>query len=89
MSFSCVEEIQQQPIPVQPEEYQLVFERSGSRAVLIEALKQAQERLIIVCLWLNRNSIDANLMQKFRDCLNHNCRIDIGWGHLSDRSRLG
>ena len=28
-------------------------------------------------------------MQKLRDCLNRNCRIDIGWGHLSDRSRLG
>ena len=88
-SFSCVDEIQQQPISVQAEEYQLVFERSGSRAVLMEALLQAQKRLIIVCPWLNRNSIDANLMQKLRDCLNRNCRIDIGWGHLSDRSRLG
>lgn len=89
MSFSCVDEIQQQPISVQAEKYQLVFERSGSRAVLMEALTQVQERLIIVCPWLNRNSIDANLMQKLRDCLNRNCHIDIGWGHLSDRSRLG
>lgn len=28
-------------------------------------------------------------MQKFRDCLNRNCRIDIGWGYLSDRNRVG
>ena len=87
-SVSCFDEIQQQPIQMQSYQYQLVFNRSGSRAVLMEALLKAQQRLIIVCPWLNRNSIDADLMQKFRDCLNRNCRIDIGWGHLSDRSLL-
>lgn len=66
-----------------------MFDRAGSRAVLLQALEQAQEQLIIVCPWLNRNSIDADLIQKFRDCLNRNCRIEIGWGHLSDRSRIG
>lgn len=84
-----VDDIPQQTIQVQQSELQLVFDRSGSRAVLIEALDSATERLIIVCPWLNRNSIDANLMQKFRDCLNRNCRIDIGWGYLSDRNRIG
>ena len=84
-----VDESQQQPIQVQPYNYHLVFDRSGSRAVLMEALEKAQERLIIVSPWLNRNSIDADLLQKFRDCLNRNCRMDIGWGHLSDRRRLG
>jgi len=74
------EENQQQPKQARTSEYQLVFDRSGSRAVLLEALEQAQERLIIVCPWLNRNSIGADLMQKFRDCLNRNCRIEIGWG---------
>ncbi len=83
------EESQQQLAQARSSEYQLVFDRSGSRAVLLEALEQAQERLIIVCPWLNRNSIDADLMQKFRDCLNRNCRIEIGWGHLSDRNRIG
>lgn len=86
---SSTEESQQQPAQVHSSKYQLVFDRFGSRAVLWEALEKAQERLIIVCPWLNRNSIDANLMQKFRDCLNRNCRIDIGWGHLSDRGKLG
>lgn len=28
-------------------------------------------------------------MQKFRDCLNRNCRIDIGWGHQRLRNRIG
>jgi len=77
---TVVDEIQPQSTQVQSYEYQLVFDRSGSRAVLISALLKAQSRLIIVCPWLSRNSIDADLMQKFRDCLNRNCRIDIGWG---------
>lgn len=83
------EENQQQLTQARSSEYQLVFDRAGSRAVLLEALEQAQERLIIVCPWLNRNSIDADLMQKFRDCLNRNCRIFIGWGYLNDRGRIG
>ncbi len=83
-----VEEIPQ-PIHVHSYEYQLVFDRSESRSVLKEALSRSQERLIIVCPWLNRSSIDAELLQQIRDCLNRNCRIDIGWGYLSERSRVG
>ena len=60
-SVSCFDEIQQQPIQMQFYQYQLVFDRSRSRAVLMEALLKAQQRLIIVCPWLNRNSIDADL----------------------------
>lgn len=86
---ACVDEIQQQPIQVQSSDYQLVFDRSGSRAVLMEALDKAQDRLIIVSPWLNRNSIDADLLQKFKDCLNRNCCIHIGWGHLSDAAGGG
>ncbi len=86
---SYKDEIQRQLMQVQSYESQLVFDRSGSRAVLIEALLKAQNRLIIACPWLSRNSIDADLMQKFRDCLNRNCRIDIGWGYLSGRDKTG
>jgi len=86
---SYKDELHQQPTQVQSYEYQLVFDRSGSRAVLIEALLKAQTRLIIVCPWLSRNSIDPDLMQKFRDCLNRNCHIDIGWGYLSGRGKTG
>ncbi len=53
------EESQPQSLPVQSAQYQLVFDRSGSRAVLMSALLKAQKRLIIVCPWLSRNSIDA------------------------------
>ncbi|MGB8689884.1 MAG: pentapeptide repeat-containing protein, partial [Microcoleus sp.] len=68
---------------------QLIFDRPKSRAVLIEALSVAQERLIIVCPWLNCNSINDELLPKFRDCLNRGCLIDIGWGYLGDRQNIG
>ncbi len=68
---------------------QLIFDRPHSRAVLIEALSVAQERLIIVCPWLNCNSINDELLQNFRDCLNRGCLIDIGWGYLGDRQNIG
>ena len=70
-------------------QYQLVFDRPHSRAVLMEALSLAQERLIIVCPWLNCNSINDELLQKFRECLNRGCSIDIGWGYLGDRQNIG
>lgn len=70
-------------------QYQLVCDRPNSRAVLMEALSLAQERLIIVCPWLNCNSINDELLQKFRDCLSRGCLINIGWGDLGDRQNIG
>ncbi|CBN54403.1 MULTISPECIES: pentapeptide repeat-containing protein [Kamptonema] len=70
-------------------QYQLVCDRLNSRAVLMEALSIAQERVIIVCPWLNCNSINDELLQKFRECLNRGCLIDIGWGYLGDRQNIG
>lgn len=79
----------QQSSQVQPFEYQLVFNRAGSRSILLEALEQSQEQLIIVCPWLSQNSIDADLLQRFRDCLDRDCCIEIGWGYLGDRATPG
>ena len=70
-------------------QYQLVCDRPNSRALLVEALSVARERLIIVCPWLNCNSINDELLKKFRDCLNRGCAIDIGWGYLGDRQKIG
>lgn len=74
-----------------PQEYEnkLVFDRSGSRGVLIEALSTVESRLIIVCPWLNCNGIDENLLEKFKGCLDRGCLIDIGWGYLGDGSNIG
>jgi hypothetical protein len=89
--------IAEQPIELDTEtekpksdfQYQLVCDRPNSRAVLMEALSLAQERLIIVCPWLNCNSINDELLQKFRECLNRGCLINIGWGYLGDRQTIG
>jgi len=70
-------------------ENKLVFDRSGSRGVLIEALATVESRLIIVCPWLNCNGIDENLLEKFKGCLDRGCQVDIGWGYLGDRSNIG
>lgn len=80
---------EEQPALRQTLEYQLVFDRAGNREVLLEALEQTQELLIIVCPWLSRNSIDAHLLHRFRDCLDRDCCIEIGWGYLGDRSSIG
>ncbi|NES69881.1 MAG: hypothetical protein F6K24_34040, partial [Okeania sp. SIO2D1] len=66
-----------------------MFDRTDSHNLLIEALETVKKRLIIVCPWLNCNSIDEHLLQKFKDCLNRNCQIDIGWGYLGDRLNIG
>ena len=86
-----VQDILSEEISQNPQEYenQLVFDRSGSRRVLIEALATVESRLIIVCPWLNCNGIDENLVEKFKGCLGRGCQVDIGWGYLGDRSNIG
>ncbi len=66
-----------------------MFDRSGSRGVLIEALETVESRLIIVCPWLNCNGIDESLLDKIKACLDRGCQIDIGWGYLGDRWNFG
>jgi hypothetical protein len=56
---SAIQQSQLQLNQLQSYEYQLVFDRVGSRAVLMEALESAQERLIIVCPWLNRTIVST------------------------------
>ncbi len=80
------EEISQTP---QEYENKLVFDCSGSRGVLIEALSTVESRLIIVCPWLTSNSIDENLLEKIKGCLDRGCQVDIGWGYLGDGSNIG
>ena len=47
-------EINQQIAAIQPYQHQLIFDPIDSRAVLLEALTQAQKRVIIVCPWLRK-----------------------------------
>ncbi len=57
---------------------------SGNRALLLSALKQSQEHLIIVLPWLNQDNFDPDLVQNLKDFLDRQGRIEIGLGHLGD-----
>jgi hypothetical protein len=71
--------------------YELVFDRKGSRKVLLEALKTAQERLILVCPWITNYGADYEVRQLFENFLRREGILEIGWGHLKDinEGRLG
>lgn len=65
-------------------EYQLVFDRQGSRDVLLKVLKEAKERIILVCPWINSYGASNEIIEYCRDFLESGGSIDIGWGHLND-----
>ncbi len=79
-----IQEINQQLKAIRSYDYELVFDRPTVRAILIEALAQAKERIIIVCPWISRSAITPEIIEKIEASLQRNCRIDIGWGHLRD-----
>lgn len=65
-------------------QYELVCNRDGSRNILLQALRQANERLILVCPWLSNYAIDDEIILMLKQLLNRNVYVDIGWGHLND-----
>ncbi len=73
---------------IQPKyEYKLVCDRDQSRALLLKAAKEANERLILVCPWLHWGIRwnHGELLDRFHTLLSKpNCSIDIGWGHYYD-----
>jgi Flp pilus assembly protein TadD len=92
-----LEDIVQQLQPSEPPAYELVFDVKGSqqqgqatgysRALLEQALDNAQARLIVVYPYPSAQTLDEALIQKFRDFLDRNGCLDFGWGHLGDMSR--
>lgn len=87
-----VNEINEQLKKLQPSyEYKLVIDRVGSREVLEKALDETQNRLIIVCPWLSKYSIDRQLINKLTALLHlhQGVLIDIGWGNLRDFNNGG
>lgn len=64
--------------------YELVFDRDGSRQVLLEALQTAQSRIILVCPWITYYGACNDIIHKCKSFLERGGTIDIGWGHLKD-----
>ncbi|KAM3092321.1 phospholipase D-like domain-containing protein [Phormidesmis sp. 146-35] len=65
-------------------EYELVFDREGSRKTLGEALSESKKRLIIVCPWLTLWGITDQEIQKFEELLENGVSISIGWGRSKE-----
>lgn len=72
-------------------EYKLVFDRTGSRQVLLEALQSVKQELFLVCPWLCRYGFDDEVIQHFQSLLDREVKINIGWGHWKDfdKDKLG
>jgi len=69
---------------IQPYEYELIFDRAGSCSVMSEALKTAQQQVIIVCPWLTHYGVQEWVSQQLERLLSRNVRVKIGWGRLED-----
>ena len=69
-------------------EYQLIFDRQGSRDVFLKVLKEAKERIIMVCPWITSYGASDEVIKYCRDFLESGGRIDIGWGHLKDIKQI-
>lgn len=58
--------------------------KSNSRKALEQLLAQATDRVVLVWPWADNVNLDANLLQRLRQVLDRNCRLDIGWCHQGD-----
>lgn len=52
---------------------------------LLKALDQAQDRVVMVWPWSPSAQLDAELLVRFREVLERQCRLEIGWCHPGDR----
>jgi hypothetical protein len=64
--------------------YDLIYGRTQSRQVFLDALQQSQSRLILVCPWLTKYAINSDVIELMRAALKRGVSIEIGWGHLKD-----
>lgn len=60
-------------------------ETSAVEQALFQALNDAKEQLILVWPWVGTAVLDGELIERFSDVLQRQCRLQIGWCHPSDR----
>ena len=51
---------------------------------LLKALDQAQDRVVMVWPWTPSAELDTELLVRFREVLERQCRLEIGWCHPQD-----
>jgi phosphatidylserine/phosphatidylglycerophosphate/cardiolipin synthase-like enzyme len=76
-------EIIKQILP-QKYSYNLIHGRQGSREVFIDALRQAEKSLFLICPWITKYAIDPEVERLLEAALQRGIYINIGWGHLKD-----
>jgi hypothetical protein len=64
--------------------YNLVCGRKESRKIFLQALIEADYRIILVCPWLSENAIDGEAKAAIVAALERGVAIDVGWGNLND-----
>lgn len=57
----------------------IIFGRSQHQSLLFEALESCEERVILICPFINTNATDP-LMPKFQKLLERGVKLDICWG---------
>ncbi|MEA5466192.1 hypothetical protein [Leptothoe sp. PORK10 BA2] len=58
--------------------------KSNSRQALEQLLVQARQQVMLVWPWADSVDLDADLLAQFRQVLERNCRLHIGWCHQGD-----
>jgi phosphatidylserine/phosphatidylglycerophosphate/cardiolipin synthase-like enzyme len=76
-------EIIRQILP-QKYSYNLIQGRHGSREVFIDALKQSEKSVFLICPWITKYAIDSEVERLLEAALQRGVYINIGWGHLKD-----
>ncbi|MEB3309205.1 MAG: phospholipase D-like domain-containing protein [Snowella sp.] len=64
--------------------YSLIDSRLRSRRALIDALKQANRYVVLVCPWITDYALDQELRSLIESLLNKGICLYIGWGSLKD-----
>jgi phosphatidylserine/phosphatidylglycerophosphate/cardiolipin synthase-like enzyme len=61
--------------------FKLVYDRLGSRRMLLKALAEAKIRLIMVCPYLTNTGIDSDVLSGIEKLLHNGVSVHIGWGY--------
>lgn len=77
-------ELYQEVLAATQPKNEIVRGRAASRVVLIDALSNAKELLIIDSPWLSKRSVNDELLLRMKALLDRGCRLLIGWGYSPD-----